>query len=79
MLIIKNIFWVSPLEHKIEGSTHALLGEGNGKNLEMFFWDKKVTLSWLMNTDIAKPERFDHLHLVLSLDSTFKESKNIKF
>ena len=25
---------------------------------------KKVTLSWLMNSNMVKPEEFDHLHLV---------------
>ena len=26
--------------------------------------EKKVTLSWLMNSNIVKPEKFGHLHLV---------------
>ena len=26
--------------------------------------EKKVTLSWLMNSNMVKPEKFDHLHLV---------------
>ena len=25
---------------------------------------KKVTLQWLMNSNMVKPEKFDHLHLV---------------
>ena len=29
--------------------------------------EKKVTLSWLMNSNMAKPEKFGHLHF-----STFK-------
>ena len=26
--------------------------------------EKKVTLSWLMNSNMVKPEKFDYLHLV---------------
>ena len=28
------------------------------------FAEQKVTLSWLMNSGMVKPEKFDHLHLV---------------
>ena len=29
--------------------------------------EKKVTLSGIMNSNMVKPEKFDHLHLNLSL------------
>ena len=51
---------------KSKGSTHDLHGEGSGKNLEMFLLRKrkKVTLPRLMNSNMIKPEKSDHLHLV---------------
>ena len=42
--------------------------------------EKKVTLSWLMNWNMIKPEQFDHLHLAyhftvpLSLEIVRKEN-----
>ena len=43
-------------------STDDLLGEGSEKNLEILE-ETKVTLSWLMNSNMVKTEKFDHLHL----------------
>ena len=43
---------------------HVLLGDGREKNLETFLLRKRVTLSCLMNSNIVKPEKFDHLQLV---------------
>ena len=39
-LIIENIFWVSLSNAKSNGSTHVLLGEGRGKNMDWFLLKK---------------------------------------
>ena len=39
-LIIENIFWVSLSNAKLNGSTHVLLGEGRGKNMDWFLLKK---------------------------------------
>ena len=49
---------------KLKGSANVSLEKGNGKNLEMFLVRKTVILSWLKNSKMVKPGKFDHLHLV---------------
>ena len=35
--------------------------------------EKKVSLSWLMNSNMVKPEKFEHLHLVYHFTLTLNE------
>ena len=37
------------------------------EKFEDVFAEKKVTLSWLVNSNMVKPEKFDHFHLVYHL------------
>ena len=54
-------------------SAHVLLGKGSGKNLEMFLLrTKKVTLS-LVNSNMVKPKKIDHLHSVYPFTVPLKE------
>ena len=39
--------------------------------------EKKVTLSWLMNSNMVKPEKFDHLHLVYNFTVPLKPNIEI--
>ena len=66
------MFFGSLSNARSKKSAHVLLGEGSGK---ISCWEKgnfmghvlaekKVTLWWLMNSNMVKPEQFDHLHLV---------------
>ena len=48
---------------KSEGSTQVFLCEGSGKNLEMFLL-KKGNFIMINKSNMVKPEKFDHLHLV---------------
>ena len=65
-------------------SAHVLLGKGSGKNLKMFLLrTKKVTLS-LVNSNMVKPKKFDHLHSVYpftvplkSFISNFEETNSL--
>ena len=47
----------------MKGSTHVLLGDGRGKNLDMFLL-RKGSFKWLLNSDMVKPEKFGYLHLI---------------
>ena len=42
---------------------YALLGEGMGKTGKCSCWEKG-NLWWLMNSNVVKFEKFDHLDLV---------------
>ena len=48
---------------KSEGSAHVLLSEGSGKNLEMFLL-QKGNFIMINESNMGKPEKFDHLHSV---------------
>ena len=39
--------------------------------------EKKVTLSWLMNSNMVKPEQFGHLHLVCHFKVSLSKEKAI--
>ena len=56
---------------------HVLLGEGSGENLEMFLLRK--TLSWLINSNMVKPEKFDHLHFVYHFIVPLNSFSNFNF
>ena len=42
---------------------HVLLGNGSGKIWTWSSWEKG-NFKWWMNSDMVKPEKFGHLHLV---------------
>ena len=48
---------------KSEGSAQVFLSEGSGKNLEMFLL-KEGNFIMINESNMVKPEKFDHLHLV---------------
>ena len=50
--IFENGYWVS------------LFWEWSWKKFGDVLAEKKVTLSWLINSNMVKPEKFDHLHLL---------------
>ena len=45
------------------GEAHIFYLAREVGKFEDFLAEKKVTLSWLMNSDMVKPEKSDHLHL----------------
>ena len=45
------------------GEAHIFYLAREVGKFEGFLAEKKVTLSWLMNSDMVKPEKSDHLHL----------------
>ena len=64
MLLIENIFRVS-LQHEIEGKLTCSIGErGSGEIFGDALAKKKVTLNWLVNSNMVKPEKLDYLYLV---------------
>ena len=63
MLIIKNIFRVS-LWHEIERKHACFTWQVKWKKFGDALAGKKVALLWLVNSNMVKPEKFDHLHLV---------------
>ena len=40
--------------------------------------DKKVTLSWLVNSNMVKPEKFDYFHLVYHFTVPLREASKKK-
>ena len=71
-LIIEDIFR-SLSNAKLKGRAHVLLGEGKFGH---FLAEKKVTLQWLMNSNMVKPEKFGHLHLVYHFTVPLKVMSN---
>ena len=65
MLIIENIFQVS-LWHEIEGMCTCFTWRGKWKKFGDVLAEKKVSLSWFVNSNRVKPkpEIFEHLQLV---------------
>ena len=49
---------------RLKGSTHVSFGKGSEEKFGDILAKKKVTLSWLLNSNMVKPEKFDHLDLV---------------
>ena len=47
-----------------EGKRICFTWRGKWENIGDVLAEKKVTLSWLTNSDMVKPEKLDHLHLV---------------
>ena len=43
---------------------HMFYWRGKWEKIGDVLAEKKVTLSWLMNSNMVKPEKFDNLHLV---------------
>ena len=39
--------------------------------------EKKVTLKWLMNSNMVKPEKFGHLHLVYHFTVPLNDKVNL--
>ena len=73
--IIKNIFRVS-LEREIEGKHTCFTWRGKWGKFGYVLTKKKVTLSWLMNSNMVKPEQLDHLHLVYPFTLPLKYIRN---
>ena len=46
---------------KLKENAHVLLGNGKEKFGDVLA-EKKVTFSWLMNSNMVKLEKFDHIH-----------------
>ena len=63
MLAIENIFRVS-LQREIEGRRTCFAWRGKWERFGDVLPEKGVTLSCLMNSNMVKPEKFDHLLLV---------------
>ena len=61
---------------KIERKCTCFTWQGKWKKSEDVLAEKKVTLSWLMNLNMVRSEKLDHLHLVYS---TFKGYWDIIF
>ena len=47
----------------MKGSAHVYVAREAGKFGHVLA-EKKVTVSWLMNSNMVKLQKFDHLHLV---------------
>ena len=62
-MIIENIFRVS-LQCKIEGKRRYFTWRGKSEKFGDAPSEEKLTLSWLLNSNMVKPEKLDHLHLV---------------
>ena len=45
-------------------SAYVFTWQGKWEKFGDVLAEKKVTLSWLMNSDMVKPEKLDHRHLV---------------
>ena len=54
---------------ELKGSANVLLGKRSGKIWHVLA-EKKVTLSWLIDSNMVKPEKFGHLHLVYDFTVT---------
>ena len=61
-LMIEDIFWVSLMQNREEAYIFYLQREV-GKFVHVFA-ETKVTLKWIMNSNMVKPEKVDHLHLL---------------
>ena len=59
--INKKIF--SGLEHEIKRKRIYFNWQGKSEKFDVLA-ERKVILSWLVNPNMVKPEKFDHLHLV---------------
>ena len=63
MVKIENHFRVS-LWRKIEGKRKCFTWRGKWEKFGDVPAEGKVTLLWLMNSNMFKPKKFDHFHLV---------------
>ena len=61
-LMIEDIFWVSLMQDREEAHIFYLQREV-GKFVHVFA-ETKVTLKWIMNSNMVKPEKVDHLHFI---------------
>ena len=52
------------IQCEIEGTRTCFVWWRKWEESGDVFVEKRVTLSWLMNSNIVKPEKFDNLHLV---------------
>ena len=59
-----NRRYFSGLYREIKGNRTCFTWRGKWEKFGDVLAEKKVTLSWLMNSNMVKPEKFDHLHLV---------------
>ena len=71
MLIIGNIFQVA-FWCKIKAKHTWFSWWGKWEKFRDVLAEKKVTFSWLMNSNMVTHEKFDHLHLVYHFTVTLR-------
>ena len=73
-LRIEDIFRVS-LWREIERKRTCFARRWKKKKFGDVLAEKKVTLSWLMHSNMVKPEKIDHLHIVYHFTVPLKQTK----
>ena len=66
---------VASLDQKIEGKCTYFTWGGKWEEFGYVHAEKKVTLSWLINLNIVRPEKSDHFHLVYHFTVPLREQK----